>query len=143
MYRPLFVSIVSCLLITLWVYAALSKLLDFDKYVWELKNQVFNVEISVALIYLIPLAEFIAVFLLSIKRTRHHGLLFSSFLLLIFTGYIVSLLVGAFNRIPCACGGILAKMSWESHLAFNIVFLILTLSALFLNMKERRFYEMK
>lgn len=143
MNRQLVVSVISGLLIILWIYAAASKLLDFDKYIWELKNQVFSVEIAIVLVFLIPLAEVAAVLLLSFKRTSKYGLLFSALLLLLFSGYIIALLGGAFHRVPCACGGILAKMSWESHLVFNVLFLSLTLLALFLITKERRLYELK
>lgn len=143
MYRSLYISIISCLLITLWVYAAISKLLDFDKYVWELKNQVFGVEFALVLVFLIPLSELAAVLLLSLKKTRSYGLQLSALLLLLFSAYIVTLLFGAYDRVPCVCGGILGRMSWEMHLVFNALFLILTLSALILDTKERRLYEMK
>jgi len=32
-----------------------------------------------------------------------------------------------FDRIPCSCGGIIAKLSWGQHLVFNLIFLGLAL----------------
>ena len=34
--------------------------------------------------------------------------------------------------IPCSCGGVLEKMSWNEHLIFNIAFVVLGLVAILL-----------
>ncbi len=137
------IQIISYLLIILWVYAAASKLLDFTEFVWQLKNQVFGTKMALALVFLIPLFELGTTVMLAFIRSRFYGLMMSAILLLLFSGYIILLMTGIFGRVPCACGGILAKMSWKAHLVFNLIFLSLTLSALFINYKGRRRYEVK
>nr|WP_276834881.1 MauE/DoxX family redox-associated membrane protein [Chryseobacterium cucumeris] len=65
------------------------------------------------------------------------GLIGSFVLMLIFTGYI-ALLLSKSKNLPCSCGGILEKMSWNQHLYFNIGCVTLSAIALGLNLKYSR-----
>jgi len=75
---------------------------------------------------------------LAIKRTRVAGLVFSFWMLLVFTVYIAVAMSKWFGKVPCSCGGILSKMSWGTHLSFNILFLLLTVLGIYISYRERR-----
>ncbi|MDX1365731.1 MAG: hypothetical protein R3243_16110, partial [Arenibacter latericius] len=47
-------------------------------------------------------------------------------LMILFVGYTVAVLFFA-PTLPCSCGGIISLLSWEQHLVFNLVFLLLSI----------------
>ena len=129
------------LLIMLWVYAALSKLVDFERGRSQMLNQVFPSRLGNILVWAVPIVELLTAGLLTIKRTGTADLYSSLSLLFAFSLYIGLVMLNAFGRIPCSCGGILEKMSWGQHLAFNLVFLPLTLIAVFLRRDQFSSYK--
>ncbi|QGK73181.1 DoxX family protein [Flavobacterium sp. SLB02] len=119
----------------LFVYASVSKLLDFERfqvqlaqspllsaYAWWISWMVISIELFIAL-------------LLLYKRTRTIALFAALSLMSMFTAYIFIILHYS-SFIPCSCGGILEKMSWDVHLIFNLVFVLLAIVALLLIAKQ-------
>jgi uncharacterized membrane protein YphA (DoxX/SURF4 family) len=125
------------LLIILWVYAALTKLLDFEIARGQMINQIFPERSALVLAWLVPLTELITSVLLLIPRTVFYGLWISFCLLFIFTLYILLGLLDLYPRMPCSCGGVLSSLSWQAHLVFNLFFLVLTLIAIIHHYKGR------
>lgn len=123
-------SVIPALLIVLFIYAAISKLLTFSDFRQQLYNQTFPHWLAGILLYLLPASEIATVALLSYRRTLAAGLCSSALLLAAFTGYISLVMLHYWDRVPCSCGGILSHMSWTAHLIFNWVFLILNIVAL-------------
>lgn len=123
------VEIISALLIFLFIYAALSKLLDFDKFKYQLSQSPFMTRFSGVAAWAIPLGELIVSVALIIKRIRIVGLYLSFFLMLLFTGYIFIMLKYS-SYLPCSCGGVLSGMSWKQHFVFNLAFTGLSLSGI-------------
>jgi len=122
----------SFLLIVLFAYAGLSKLLTLEDFRGELHNQSFPGWVADVLLYtLIPL-ELLTAGLLCFRVTETWGLRLSALLMAIFTMYIVLVLLDFWQRVPCSCGGILTGMSWGTHLVFNLFFLLLSVAALIL-----------
>lgn len=119
-------EIISALLVFLFIYAAVSKLLDFDKFNYQLHQSPFIANISGFVAWAIPLGEIGISILLISKRTRIVGLYLSLFLMLLFTGYIFIMLKYS-SYLPCSCGGVLSKMSWKQHFIFNLLFTGLSL----------------
>jgi len=132
MKKSTIVEIISSLLVFLFVYAALSKLLDFDKFKYQLGQSPFITHISRFVVWAIPLGEIAVSIALVIKRTRTAGLYLSFFLMLLFTGYIFIMLRYS-SYLPCSCGGILSAMSWQQHFVFNLVFTLLSLLGIVVN----------
>lgn len=128
--KKLFSSASEALLVLLFVYAACSKLLAFDDFRGQLHNQPIPYGLAEVLWYGLPALELLAAALLLFTRTVFGGLVLSAFLLLVFSGYISLVLLGAWARVPCSCGGILNGMSWGPHLAFNLLFLAISLAAI-------------
>lgn len=133
-----FIEILSALLILLWVYTALSKLSNVEEFRSQLANQVFPVEVTKILFYLIPISELIAATLLFYKNTWTLGFLFSSLLMICFTIYVSLILLGIFHRVPCSCGGVLKLLGWKSHLVFNLFFTAIATIGFIFTLKERR-----
>jgi len=126
-------------LIILWVYTAGSKVVEFQEFRHQLKLQHFNNALISLLLVILPLSEALTAFLLSSSASRMPGLYASLLLLTVFTIYIMLILLGFFDKIPCSCGGVLKEMSWKTHLLFNASFLSLNLWAVYyIKQKERR-----
>ena len=123
---------ITCLLyILLFVYAGLSKLLDYNDFRIQLGQSPILSPFADWVSILIPISEFLIAFLLVFKTTRHVALLFAFSLMALFSFYIYIILnYSAF--IPCSCGGILEKMSWSQHLIFNLVFAVMACYAFML-----------
>ena len=129
MKKNTIVELISSLLMFLFLYTALSKLLEFDKFKYQIGQSPFITNISWLVIWSIPLAEIITSIFLIFKRTRLAGLYLSFFLLLLFTGYVFIMLRYS-SYLPCSCGGVLSIMSWKQHLIFNLLFTGLSLAGI-------------
>lgn len=121
-----FVTAISILLILLFSYAALSKLMDYHLFIGQLKSSPLLKPIAGILVWFIPCVEFYVVVLLLVQEWKKSGMILSSILMLLFTTYIAIMLM-FFEKIPCSCGGVLQNLSWHQHLVFNVIFLILAL----------------
>ena len=96
-------------------------------------NQVFSNQTANILVWAVPFSELLVSSLLIFIKTRLAGLYASLLLLVSFTVYIGLVMNHVFGRIPCSCGGILSKMTWEQHLVFNMVFILMTSTAILLS----------
>jgi hypothetical protein len=129
MKKTTIVEIISALLLFLFLYAALSKLLDFDKFRYQISQSPFITRISRFVVWAIPISEILISVALFVRRTRSAGLYSAFFLMLLFTGYIFIMLRYS-PYLPCSCGGVLSGMSWKQHFVFNLVFTGLSLSGI-------------
>lgn len=132
-----FKTFISHFFILLFCYAAISKIMDFEKFQIQMKDSPLLSPFSEFLPLFIIVIELFLVGLLCYQKTQNIGLLGSFILMLIFTVYIGIMLVTSEN-LPCSCGGILEKMTWTQHFYFNIGCTILIAFALVLNKKYNR-----
>lgn len=114
----------SSVLVLLWTYTGLDKIISFEKNLKALHNQIFSGDIAEILSYTIPGIELLLALFLVLKTTRWWGYLGSTLLLCVFTTYIGLIWIGAFPRVPCTCAGIFESISWTTHLIVNNIFLI-------------------
>jgi hypothetical protein len=114
-----------CLLYTLlFVYAATSKVLDFENFRIQLGQSPLLSSFSGLILFAVPTVEIIIAILLLVQKFRLIGLFSAYTLMVLFTAYIYILLnYSAF--IPCSCGGIIQKLSWSQHIIFNNFFIVL------------------
>ncbi len=125
------VEIISYLFILLFVYAAVSKLLSFERFILQIGQSPILFPYATPLAILVPAAELIISVLLSIDRYRLAGLYASFTLMMIFTFYIIAILQFS-EHVPCACGGVLEALGWRAHLVFNILFVALSVVGILL-----------
>jgi putative oxidoreductase len=125
-------GIIAGLIILMFSYAALSKLTFYEESRKAMLNQVFPKAIALQLVWLVPAIEIATAVLMLFDRTRLRGFYASALLMTAFTLYIAFSMSGAFGRIPCSCGGILVQMDYNTHLIFNLFFLALSLTGIFI-----------
>jgi putative oxidoreductase len=138
MNRKQLFHIAIALLILLFSYTAISKLLDQYRFVFQMKLSPFLLVKSFAPFWgwFIPLSEIVIVVGIFFEKTQKLALYLSLGLLLAFEIYIVGMLISGLD-LPCACGGVIAFMSWKVHVLFNAFFLTINIVAIRLLDKER------
>ena len=129
--KNILLEIISLLFILLFVYAAVSKLLEYEQFKMQISQSPILGAYAGLLAWGVPGVEILVSFLLVFPRTRLWGLYASTGLMSLFTLYIGAILYFSEN-IPCSCGGVLDPLGWEEHLLFNIIFLLLALSGILL-----------
>jgi|SRR5690606_21570002 len=129
MTRKLLPDIAVFLFIVLFVYAALTKLLDYDKFAIQLGQSPMLTHHASIIAWAVPVSEFAAVCLLLLPATRSLGLYISLSLMIMFTTYI-TIITTYDDYVPCSCGGILESMGWYEHLVFNIAFALLAVAGI-------------
>lgn len=118
--------------ILLFCYAATSKLTDFQNFQVQLAQSPMLSAFSKILSFTVPISEFLIAGLLIIKRYRLVALILSYWMMILFTSYIF-IILNYSSYVPCSCGGVLEKLGWEEHLAFNIFFIVLAAVAIAIN----------
>jgi hypothetical protein len=121
-FRNIFSEIAAILLILLFTYASVSKLLDYQKFRVQLGQSPVFTSISALIAWIIPSIELIVALMLSTLRLRQAAFYLSLSLMTMFSTYII-IILNYSEYIPCSCGGILQDMGWRGHLIFNIIFL--------------------
>lgn len=124
-------TIITSLFIFLFVYTSISKLLDFTAFQAVLHNSPLIGNKARLIAMLLPTIELFVAGLLFIKVTRRLGYWAALSLMIIFTAYILYMLL-FIPHLPCACGGVLRALTWKEHLAFNLIFICLALLELLL-----------
>lgn len=131
MTRKLFPELPAILLVALFTYAAISKLIQYDTFQHQLGQSPFVTAYANVIVWLLPLSELAIAALLVIPGTRLTGLYLSFAMMLAFTIYIYAILHYSYF-LPCSCGGLLSQMNWDQHFIFNIVFTLISLAGIFL-----------
>jgi hypothetical protein len=122
--KKIMVEIICFLLVLLFVYAALSKLFNYEDFKFQLHASPLIKSLAIPLSIILPVTELITAGMLVITITRKTGLILSFILLFVFTGYIVYMLLTQ-AHLPCSCGGVLKQLTWKEHIIFNSFFLVL------------------
>lgn len=130
--------ILICLLVFLFLYTGIAKMLDMDLFRHDMNNQVFPKKLVPVLVYFIPGIEIVTAALLCFDRTRFAGLLLSFVMMIAFTIYTALVLTRVFHRIPCSCGGVVRSLTWPQHLAFNLFFTATAFVAIMLFTREKQ-----
>ena len=137
-FKAVVVELIVLLYILLFVYAAVSKLLDFENFQVQLGQSPLIGSFAGWLSWIVPFSELCIVGLLLVRRARLYGLYLSFLLMVFFTTYIFTILNFSAS-IPCSCGGILERMDWQEHLWFNIFFVGIATVGLFLLQSDLKF----
>jgi len=124
---------VICLLyILLFVYAAVSKILDFENFQVQLGQSPLLSAFASWVSWGVPIIEILIALTLLIPRYRVAGLFAAFSLMILFTSYII-IILNFSSFVPCSCGGILEKLGWSEHLVFNLFFILLAVLGLLLS----------
>lgn len=134
-YKNGIVTIISYLYILLFVYAAMSKLLDFENFRVQIGQSPMLSSHAELVVWFVPFFELAIAILLLIPRMRLFGILSSYYLMLLFSAYIFAT-INFSDYVPCSCGGILEELTWHQHLVFNLFFCALAGIAILLYKPE-------
>lgn len=137
MKKRLAIEVVCFLFILLFVYAALTKLLDIEKFVVQVGQSPLLMPFAPLVSWAVPLIELSIAVLLIFDRTRFIGFYGAFTIMVAFTAYIAVILTFA-DHVPCSCGGILEKMGWVEHLIFNVVFVLLAIVGIVLHHRNEK-----
>jgi hypothetical protein len=129
-FKNTFILVGSYLFIFLFLYAAASKLLDFETFTVQLAQSPLLSAYAGFIAWAVPGIEILIACLLIIERFRLFALYAAFTLMVMFTAYIF-IILNFSDFVPCSCGGVLEKLSWTQHLFFNIFFMILAAVAVF------------
>jgi hypothetical protein len=121
--------------ILLFLYTALSKSFQIDSTIIVLKKTPEFSNYAQEMAWGIVVVEYIIATLLFLPRTRKLGLYASLILMIGFTGYI-SYMKLFVPDLPCSCGGVISKLTWNQHLVINIFFTLLALFGIVLMRKR-------
>jgi hypothetical protein len=123
--RTTIIEIICALLIILFIYTGINKIMDFAKFKYEMGRSPFIQDMAKFISVTLPPGELLIALALIIKRTRLLGLYVSFALMALFTGYIWMMLNYDFD-LPCSCGGIISKLTWNDHLIVNSAITLMT-----------------
>ncbi len=137
--RQILLECISALLIMLFLYASLSKFLDFHTFTGEMNNQPLPNSWTPFLVWFIPCSEILMCIALLFERTRLIGFYASLFFMSLFTIYSIIIVLNFFGRIPCSCGGVIKRLTWNQHIVLNLFFVALSISGIVL--QRRKFFK--
>jgi len=129
--KNILVNSITYLYILLFVYASVSKLLEFGDFQTQLGQSPLLGAFASPISYAVPGFEFLISLLLSIKRTKLLGFYLSFTLMVIFTAYII-IILNFTSFTPCSCGGVLEELGWTEHLIFNLFFILLAIMGIWI-----------
>lgn len=126
MKKNKFLLVIRYLISVMLIYAGVYKLLDVNLFISQMnQSPLIPSTLTPFIAFFLPISEiFLGGFLIFKVNKDILGVIFS--LMLFFTIYLVALFT-LYSNPPCACGGILSKMDYPEHIAFNVLFTILAL----------------
>lgn len=135
-FREVFPVLVSYLFILLFVYAAVSKIIEHPKFYNDLRNRIVfgDPVVSEIISWAIPVLELATALILVIPKFNKKGLYMALVLMIGFTLYIGgTLLINELGiaELPCSCGGVISQLSWQHHLVFNTFFILFGIIAIY------------
>jgi len=131
--RNIIIDIICGILLLLFFYSAISKFYDHERFQYILSRTILLKHFPNIASWVIPITEIILSTLLFRPVTRQKGLYGSLFLLSTFTLFLVYMLLFSRGDMPCSCGGVISKMTWQQHIVFNIFFIALSIAGIYLN----------
>jgi hypothetical protein len=120
----------------LFLYASISKFLDFQRFTGEMNNQPLPNSWTPFLVWTVPSLEIAISVALIFERTRLVGFIASLSLMTLFTIYTAAILLHFFAYVPCSCGGVIRKLTWPQHLVFNLFFVALSVLGIILQRRS-------
>lgn len=134
--KQVMLECIVALLIMLFLYASISKFLDFKTFIDQMNNQPLPNSWTPFLVWVIPGLEIAISLSLLFEYTRLLGLYASLILMILFTVYTGIILLHFFPYIPCSCGGVIQKLTWTQHLILNLSYVSLSILGIILQRRK-------
>lgn len=133
--KSILLGMIRLAFLAMWGSVAVEKLWDVTGFHSTLRRQSIPGWSADILFWLLPLAELGAAMLLAWPRNwrrTHLGMWLSAILMLAFTLFIGFGVLGWYEKRPCGCGSVISGLTWEEHLWFNGVALLLAIIGIWL-----------
>ncbi len=138
--KYLIVLSISYITTLLFIYAATSKVIDFENFQVQLGQSPMLSAFAKYISYGVIISEIGIAFLLITAQYRIVGLILSYCLMVMFTSYIY-IILNYSSFIPCSCGGLLEELTWNEHIIFNLTFVFLIILAIILSTFYSSFFQ--
>jgi len=129
-------NIINGLFILLFTYTALSKILGYAKFRFVLSMAPLVRNYATWIAAIIPATELIIAALIFIPATAKKGLIAGISLLVLFTVYLVYMILTDTN-LPCSCGGVIQQLSWKQHIVFNLFFIATGIAGIYMQISKK------
>jgi len=126
------IYLVTALLVLVWIYAFINKLVNIRKYKEGMKAEPIPGPVAKVLTWLLPPLELATSLLLIFENTRLTGFYLSFLLLLAFAIYIGGAVLDFYDQSPSVLGILFRKVRWERHLWINLLLTVLALIGILL-----------
>jgi hypothetical protein len=123
------VEIIAILYMSMFLYTAISKWSYYTMTREQMALMPLMTPIAHIVVWLLPATEIAITLLIFFQQTRKKGLYAATILMVLFTGYIIYMML-FYPHLPCSCGGFLTQLSWPGHLVFNSAFIGLGIVAI-------------
>src|SRR5690606_31435074 len=123
--------------IILFVYAAVSKLTDFENFQVQIAQSPLLSAFATPIANGVVLGELAIALMLCFSKSRTLGLYLFLGFMTAFTVYIF-LILNYSPFVPCSCGGVLEDLGWWEHLWFNIIITLLATAMILDNNLKKR-----
>jgi uncharacterized membrane protein YphA (DoxX/SURF4 family) len=130
-FKNAIVDIICLLYILLFVYAAVSKLMDFQNFRVQVAQSPLLTAFAGFVAAAVIIIEIIISVLLSFPLSRKLGMYSALTLMTLFSIYIF-IILNYSPFVPCSCGGVLESMGWIQHFVFNVFFCLLAVIAIYI-----------
>lgn len=140
--REVLIYSICLICVFLFIYTAYSKILEHARFLKGISKVHFIANFALPISWAIPAAEILVAVLMIIPKAFKLGLWAFVALMILFTGYILGMLIWA-KQLPCHCGGVIETLSWTQHTWFNLTFIALALFALWLSRKKNEYQKLK
>lgn len=128
--ESLYQEVIIILLIIVFAYPGMSKLLEIKKFEEQLSfSPLLPDLITPYLAWIIPVLLLTVAVLFLVRKIRTIAIKVYMGLIGLFTLYIIAILT-VVSFIPCSCIGFSDRLSWKQQFIMNIIVLILSLSIL-------------
>lgn len=120
MIKKILPPLSGALIITLFAFAFVSKVTDFQVFTQQIDNQPLPNSWTPVLTRSILAVEIACILLILLPWTHRAGFLLAAGFLFLFALYTILILAGFFDYIPCTCGGLVNWFGWWGHLALTV-----------------------
>jgi hypothetical protein len=117
----------------MFAYAGIFKIADTQLFASQMKESPLIPQSIISSLSIgLPVFELILAFILTFDKYNSVSLTLSFITMLFFSLYLI-MLVSLYEKVPCACGGILGKLGYTEHIIFNLFFLTISGISLYLH----------
>lgn len=135
-------SVLISLFVLLFVYASVSKLVDYETFENQLGQSPLLSAFAGWVAPGVIMIELFIALLLIFERTRLIALFGFYSMMVLFTTYII-IILNFTDFIPCSCGGVLEQLGWTEHLVFNVGFMGLGVLCVFIQNSRLKVSDLK